>query len=62
MLIPSPVPNIVDSGSLNGISDIMGINAATLPLVVETRYVIISVLNPKPTVNSSNDLALFLIV
>ena len=49
------------SGSLNGISEIIGINGATLPLVVETRYVIKSVAKPKKTLTSSNFFALFFI-
>ena len=51
---------MVDSGSLNGISDMIGMKGATLPLVVDIRYVIISVDNPKPMLNSSNNFALFL--
>ena len=55
------VPKIVDSGSLNGISEIIGIKGATLPPVVEIIYVIIRVKNPSPTLNSSNNFALFFI-
>ncbi len=62
MLIPSPVPKIVASGSLNGISDIIGMKGATLPLVVETMYVTIRVANPKPTLNSSSNFALLLFI
>jgi hypothetical protein len=37
ILTVRPALNKLDSGSANGISDIMGIKVATLPLVVETR-------------------------
>ena len=52
---------ILDSGSENGISEIMGINGATLPLRVEIRYVVTSVVNPKIILNSNKVLALFFI-
>jgi hypothetical protein len=37
ILTVRPALNKLDSGSANGISEIMGIKGATLPLVVETR-------------------------
>ncbi len=59
--MPNPIENILDSGSENGISDIIGMNGATLPLRVEIRYVVASVVNPSIILNSSSNFALFLI-
>ena len=61
-LIPNPKAKIVDSGSLKGISDIIGIKGATLPPVVEIIYVKNKVDNPNIEANSNNNFALFFII
>ena len=59
--MPKPVEKILSSGSENGISEIIGMNGATRPLVVETMYVVINVNIPKIILNSKSNLALFFI-